>query len=104
MRIIFRSQRRDIFTGLFCFKENLDRKSFKVGKAEDKANAINQNLDLSIRKATHAFDELKFSGESFTIDELVDKIKGKEETPCFIDRFPGGRQSENDEKGRDGNP
>lgn len=87
MRIIYRSQRRDIFTGLFCFKENWDRKNLKVGKAEDRANAINQNLDLSIRKATHAFDELKFSGESFTIDELVDKIKGKEETPTLLIDF-----------------
>jgi hypothetical protein len=66
---------RDIFTGLYCFKNDWDSSNTRVKKTDKEADALNQNLDLIRHKATHAFDELKFSGDSFTIDELVDKIK-----------------------------
>jgi hypothetical protein len=46
--------------------------------------AINQNLEHIIHKAHHAFEELKFSGHQFTLDELVDKLKGKEERPSLL--------------------
>jgi hypothetical protein len=39
---------------------------------------LNQNLDLILRKAIYAFDEFKFSGDEFTIGDLVDKIKGQQ--------------------------
>lgn len=87
LRIIFRGERRDIFTGLYCFKDNWDKENSKVGKREKKAATINQNLDLTVRKATNAFDGLKFSGNGFTIDELVDKIKGKENRPTLLIDF-----------------
>ena len=87
LRIIFRGERRDIFTGLYCSKDNWDSENNKVSKDEKKAAAINQNLDLIFRKANHAFDELKFSGNTFTIDELVDKIKGKESKPTLLIDF-----------------
>jgi len=87
LRIIFRSERRDIFTGLYCFKENWDKKNSKVGKAAGTSGSLNQNLDLILRKATYSFDELKFSGNAFTIDELVDKIKGKETRPTLLINF-----------------
>lgn len=87
LRIIFRGERRDIFTGLYCFSDNWDSKNHKASKEEKKASAINQNLELTIKKATHAFDELKFSGNNFTIDELVDKIKGKETKPTLLIDF-----------------
>src|SRR5262245_35623225 len=77
LRIIFRGERRDIFTGLWCFKCNWDNENSKVKKNEEQAISVNQNLDLIKRKAIFAFDELKFTGNVFTIDELVDKIKGK---------------------------
>jgi hypothetical protein len=81
--IIFRGERRDIFTGLYCFSDNWDSKNNKASKEEKKAPAINQNLELIIKKATHAFDELKFPGNNFTIDELVDKIKGKRRNQLY---------------------
>ena len=40
-----------------------------------------------IRKANHAFDELRFSRSQFTIDELVDKIKGRENRPTLLIDF-----------------
>jgi len=87
LRIIFRGERRDIFTGLYCFRKNWDNHTFEVRKEEEKANTLNQNLEIIVRKANHAFDEFKFSGESFTIDELVDRIKGKEAKPTLLIAF-----------------
>jgi hypothetical protein len=45
----------------------------------------NNDLELIVRKATNVFDEMRYSGGPFTIDELVDKIKGKEDKPILIE-------------------
>jgi site-specific recombinase XerD len=87
LRITFRGERREIFTGLYCFRKNWEKESCKVGKNEDKAAALNQNLELIHRKANHAFDGLKFAGNDFTIDELIDRIKGKENKPTLLIDF-----------------
>ena len=87
LRIIFRRERRDIFTGLFCFKENWDSQNNKVLKSEKQFIALNKNLDITVQKAAYLFEELKFSGDPFTIDELVDKIKGKETRPTLLIDF-----------------
>lgn len=68
LRIVFCGERRDMFTGLYCFKDNWDKKDRKVLKAEKNAAGLNQNLELIQRKAVHVFDELKFIGDAFTID------------------------------------
>jgi len=46
------------------------------------------------RKANDAFDSLRFSREIFSIDELVDKIKGEENRPTLlIDFLEDGKQA-----------
>jgi hypothetical protein len=87
LRIIFRGERRGIFTGLYFFKENWDKKNCKVKKEESKAASLNQNLDHIVRKANHSFDELKFIGNGITINELVDKVKVKETKPTLLIDF-----------------
>lgn len=87
LRINYRGERKDIFTGLYCFSDNWDSDFGRVSRAEEKAATINKNLDLILRKSNHAFDELNFSGNSFTIDELIDKIKGKEAKPTLLIDF-----------------
>jgi hypothetical protein len=47
----------------------------------------NDNLKLILQRVTLAFDELKFSGVSFTIHELVAKIKGYETKPSLLIDF-----------------
>ncbi|HMG67951.1 MAG TPA: Arm DNA-binding domain-containing protein [Chitinophagaceae bacterium] len=79
LRISFRNSRRDVFTGLFCSKESWNNKKGKMYDLGKGAISINNNLELIIRKANNAFDALRFSGEEFTIDELVSKLKGQEE-------------------------
>jgi len=74
LRVIYRGERRDIFTGLYCFKDDWDSESGKLFKIDKTTAAINQNLELISRKSHDAFDTLKFSGSPFTIDELVNRL------------------------------
>jgi hypothetical protein len=87
LRITFRSQRRDVFSGLYCFKDDWDSENTKVKKADREADSLNKNLQVIHQKAAHCFDELKFSGNAFTIDELIDKIRGREERPTLLIEF-----------------
>jgi integrase len=84
LRVIYRGERKDIFTGLYCDKRDWDPTTQKVFFAGKDITGINKNLDLIIRKAHDCFEELKFSGLSFSIDELIDKIKDKEQTPTLL--------------------
>src|SRR5688572_9591384 len=49
---------------------------YNIGKAA----TLNKNPDHIHRKANEAFEALRFAGEGFSIDELVDKIKSKEKS------------------------
>lgn len=84
LRVIYRSQRRDIFTGLYCSKQEWNSKESKLFVNDKKAAEANKNLDLILRKANDVFDELRFTGEQFSIDELANKIKGKEQKPQHL--------------------
>jgi site-specific recombinase XerD len=87
MRIIYRDERRDIFTGLYCAKEEWDSKHNRLFRLNRYSNTVNSNLDLIQRKAFEVFEILKYSGLVFTIDELVDKIKGKDEKPALLNEY-----------------
>lgn len=87
LRLTFRGERREMFTGLYCFSANWNAREQRIEKKENGFNLLNQNLDLILRKAINAFDELKFSGNEFTIGELVDKIRGREARPTLLVDF-----------------
>jgi hypothetical protein len=74
MRIVYRCERRDIFTGLYCGKKEWDSKHNRLFRLDKYSNAVNENLDLIQRKTFEAFENLKYNGVVFTIDELVEKI------------------------------
>jgi hypothetical protein len=84
MRITYRAERKDIFTGLYCYKHDWNAASQKVFSSEIDTSELNKNLDLILRKAHQCFDELKFSGNTFSMDELINKIKDKEQTPILL--------------------
>lgn len=84
LRISFRGERRDVFTGLYCFEKDWDRSAAKVARSDEKAKTLNQNLEMILQSAKNSFDEMKFSREIFTIGELIDKMKGKEEKPTLL--------------------
>ncbi|HLX91709.1 MAG TPA: site-specific integrase [Puia sp.] len=84
LRMIYRGQRKDIFTGLYCDKRDWDSSAQKVFAVEKNAAGLNKNLGLIIHKARRCFEELQFSGSTFSIDELADKIRGKEQVPVSL--------------------
>jgi hypothetical protein len=87
-------KRRDIYTGLYCKKDFWDSELTRVKNSYPQAAAINQNLELIKRQALNQFDQLKFSTEPFTIDELVNKLKGKEEKPTLLIEYLKARNEE----------
>ena len=94
LRICFRNTRQDVFTGLFCSKESWNSQDQKLHNIGKEAVAINKNLEQILRKANDVFDALRFSREDFTIDDLVNKLKAKEDEPeLLIDYLEKGNQS-----------
>jgi site-specific recombinase XerD len=84
LRITFRGERRDVFTGLYCSRKYWNPKTNKLDLETREGLSFNKNLDIIARKANECFDELRFADAEFTIDELVDKVKGKEERPTLL--------------------
>jgi hypothetical protein len=70
LRISFRGERRDIFTGLYCFKKNWNAFSGTVVRSDKQATTLNQNLSMIIKSAHNSFDEMRLP-ESFTIMILL---------------------------------
>ncbi len=87
LRVSYRGERRDIFTGLYCYKSDWAPKMGKVGRTEPLAVTINRNLDAIHHKAKDRFDELRFSGDEFTIDDLMDRIREKEPPPQTLAEY-----------------
>jgi site-specific recombinase XerD len=83
-RITYRQERRDIFSGLYCDFKDWDAESGRLKHLNKQSAALNNNLDLIRRKANDLFDQFKYSGIDFTLDELVDKLRGKEERPVLL--------------------
>lgn len=87
LRVSYRNERRDLFTGLYASAAEWDAKRGNMKGNSKLAISFNQNLDLIVHKAHEAFQSLKFSGTPFSIDDLVNKIKGKEELPTSLLEF-----------------
>jgi len=94
LRVIYRNERRDLYTGLYCQKEDWDTTNGKVFNNCKQATTLNKNLELINYKAMQVFDELKFSNAPFTIDELTGKLKGKEERPLLLIEYLTSRNEE----------
>ncbi|WP_121356883.1 site-specific integrase [Flavisolibacter nicotianae] len=84
LRVTWNRERRDIFTGLYCHKDQWNPKAGRLHRLNKQTNVFNDNLDAIQRSAHEAFNQLKYSGFAFTIDELVSKIKGEDEKPELL--------------------
>ncbi len=84
LRVVYRNQRSDIFTGLSCPPKYWVPDMYLASPKYKLGVTINRNLIAIQNNALQAFNLLKLSNEEFTIDELVDKIKGKESPPQTI--------------------
>jgi hypothetical protein len=84
LRIIYRGQRADIFTGLNCNPDSWNATSQRVSGKDKTTSVINENLDDVTLRCKEKFDEMKYSKKPFILDEFVLNIKGKEEKPETI--------------------
>jgi hypothetical protein len=82
LRVIFRVQRKDIFKGLYCDKHDWNPTLQKVFNSEIDTTELNKNLDLILRKGHQCFVELKFLGNAFSMDELINKIRMENKLRC----------------------
>ena len=94
LRIIFRRERRDAYTGLYCHPTEWNTDSGMMHPISKKSTSFNQNLDSIRYKAIQVFDELKYKGLPFTMDDLIKKIKGIEEKPTLLAEFLEKRKIE----------
>ena len=98
LRITFRGERREILTGLGCKKKDWYADMQQVNPRERLAAATNKELFNILYKVKARFQELQYSGIDFTIDELVDKIKGREAPPQSLAEYMDLKQQELQER------
>lgn len=84
MRVNYYKFRKDIFTGLSCRSDDWNPEHNQVNPYFDEAVSINEELVLIKEKAKERYYELKESKKPFTVDQLIDCIKGKEPAPQSI--------------------
>jgi len=81
LRVKYRNQNRDTYTGLFAFDKHWIKRIGRVTMDDPQAALINSKLEKISHDARAHFEELKYSRLEFSIDELADKIRGKNAPP-----------------------
>jgi len=81
MRIKYRGSKKDITIGLSVKADHWISGSGCVTPQAKKAGTINQQLKDTAYKAKSVFEKLKATHGDFTLEELVDRIKGNETAP-----------------------
>ena len=84
LRIVYRGQRKDVFTGLSCPSKYWLKGERMVSHKHIPAPEINRQIQSILMNANQAFQNIKYTRDEFTIDELVDLIKGKTPPPQTI--------------------
>lgn len=84
LRITYRRERADIFTGLYCNPDFWNSDAQRVLGNGKTAATTNANLDDIAHRCRERFEAMKYSGRNFTLDEYVMKIKGGDESPETI--------------------
>jgi site-specific recombinase XerD len=93
-RVIYRDQRRDLYSGLYCNVRDWNALFERVGPKNHQSETINQNLEKIKFNAIQLFDQLKLAGLPFTIDDLVSRLKGNEDRPILLVEYLQGRVKE----------
>ena len=72
LRVIYRKEIRDIFTGLYCYQNSWVKNLRKVSSNDPQSGQLNSNMELIYHKAMEEYDRLRFSGIDFSIGQLID--------------------------------
>ncbi len=86
-RVIYRAQRKDVFTGISCPPKYWLKEERAVKLRYPAADEINNQLRKILGNAENAFQRLKFQGDEFSLDELMDLMKGKNPPPQNISDY-----------------
>ncbi len=84
LRVRYRQQLTDVFTGLYCDKNTWNGSSQRVDGKDRTSAIINQNVDDIVHRCRSIFDRLKAIGRPFTLDQYIMRIKGDDEKPATI--------------------
>jgi len=84
LRISYRGENRDTFTGFFINNNFWIPKVGRVKAKEPTASVLNQKLQKMAQEASEHFDEFRYSRHEFSIDDLAEKIRGKNEPPDIL--------------------
>lgn len=93
-RIIYRGQRKDAFTGLHCPAKMWLKKEMVVDRKHPSAATLNRELHKILANAEDKFNRLKFAGEEFTLDDLVNAMKGKTKPPQTLQQYIEAKEEE----------
>lgn len=86
-RVIYRGQRRDVFTGISCPPAYWMKEERIVSRQYPAASEINRQLNKILSNAETVFQKLKFQGEEFSLDDFIDQLKGKNPPPQTIAEY-----------------
>ena len=81
LRIKFRGEQKDITTGVTIHPAYWIKGVGRIDMAEPEAAVLNRHLEDIAHRAREHYDELKYSRIEFSIDDLADKIRGKNPPP-----------------------
>jgi len=84
MRVNYHKIRKDIVTGLSCLADYWISEKNMVEPISDEAIAVNEELVLIKEKSKQRYYELKESKKPFSVNELIDCLKGKEPPPQSV--------------------
>lgn len=84
MRVQYQGIKKDIATGLSCRNEDWDKHTGLLFPHSDEAVALNEELVMVKEKARERYRQLKESAGEFSIEELVNHIKGIEPPPQSV--------------------
>ncbi len=93
-RIIYRKERKDVFTGLTCPPSKWLKQEKRVSSKHPAAATINHELHKVLSNAEHHFNRLKFLGEEFTLDDLVSEMKGNTAPPQTLQDYIEAKEKE----------
>lgn len=91
IRLYYQCQQKDVATGLSVKREHWIRENGAVSAKNKKAATINQQLvDIQYR-VRQVFDKMKHTLGDFSLDELVDRLRGNNEAPETLMEYVDGR-------------